>query len=508
MRALNIKIYILLSFALCVNALLATEVYKFKTAGQGPNMFKQYSMCRNNANNGFVYAGTTKNALNEDIIHIVSTDNTFATSWSYGYSETNGHTLNCTKIAPRGGAGGYWISGYFGEGTTSSDPHYPFVMQIDNNGNIVQHSIGNFQPGVFLDVEPTSDGGCIAVGVESSSIKETETISGRRGLVVKFNASLGINWSKEFTSVYAQTNPYNQFFELAENVTVINSSYTGYVDEYFIMGSVSDTGSNNTVPNLCYISLDNTGNAYYTKTSLKYGNAADAIYDSADNSIYFAGKKDVKIVDQQLVLGRIDLTSGSIAYQKTFEGISQFPFVHVNYPNKIVLENDYIWLMGYVKNYVLNNSSTQCTNIMIPFYAKFEKDTGLSLLFGINHKDTIHTRGYPTEESGFLYAYDNSSITFDRYYTSVFFPEMGCNYYDNDSTFRLGMCGYYNNSSPVVFKLHCFSTELGQCDYLSRNLKFNPKSPDIIDIVIENYNYTSKTLIITKNSITLDDDGC
>ena len=164
--------------------------------------------------------------------------------------------------------------------------------------------------------------------------------------------------------------------------------------------------------------------------------------------------------------------------------------------------------MGYVKNYVYNSSSTQCTNIMIPFYAKFEKDTGLSLLFGINHTDTSHTRGYPTEESGFLHAYDNASITFDRYYTSVYFPEMGCSYIDNNNTFRLGMCGYYNNSSPVVFKLHCFSTELGQCDYLSRNLKFNPKSPDIIDIIIENYNYTSKTLIITKNSVTLDDDGC
>jgi hypothetical protein len=471
-------------------------------------MFKQYSMCRNNSNDGFVYAGTTKNSFNEDIIHIVSTNNSFATNWSFGYSEVNGHTLNCTKIAPRGSSRGYWVSGYFGEGTSSSDPHYPYIMKIRNNGNVVIHSIGNFQPGVFLDVEPTRDGGCIAVGFESSTINETENNSGRRGLIVKFDSSLNIVWSREYTSVYAQTNPYNQFFEIAENVTVINSASTGYKDEYFIMGSVSGAGSSATVPYASYVYLNNTGGANYAHTCISYGNASDAVYDSTDNSIYYSAKKDAGIGDQYGVFGKIDVTTGNVIYQKNMEGASEYPFAHILYPYKIVLENDYFWLMGYVKNYVYNYTSTQCPNIMIPFIAKFDKNTTTNVVFGINHTDTIHTRGYPTEESGFLYSYDNASITFSKYYTPVYFPEMGCRYFDNSNAFRLGMCGYYNNTSPVIFKLQLFSTELGQCDYLSRSVSIANETIFNIEIVLDPYNYKAKTLTIHKNTITLDDDGC
>ncbi len=508
MKKFYIQLCLLMAFALFNLQSFATEVYKYKTAGQGPNMFKQYSMCRNNSNDGFVYAGTTKNSFNEDIIHIVSTNNSFATNWSFGYSEVNGHTLNCTKIAPRGNSLGYWVSGYFGEGTSSSDPHYPYIMKIRNNGNVVLHSIGNFQPGVFLDVEPTRDGGCIAVGFESSTINETENNSGRRGLIVKFDSSLNIVWSREYTSVYAQTNPYNQFFEIAENVTVINSASTGYKDEYFIMGSVSGAGSSATVPYASYVYLNNTGGANYAHTCISYGNASDAVYDSTDNSIYYSAKKDAGIADQYGVFGKIDVTTGNVIYQKNMEGASEYPFAHILYPYKIVLENDYFWLMGYVKNYVYNHTSTQCPNIMIPFIAKFDKNTTTNVVFGINHTDTIHTRGYPTEESGFLYSYDNTSITFSKYYTPVYFPEMGCSYYDNSNTFRLGMCGYYNNTSPVIFKLQLFSTEIGQCDYLSRSVSIANETIFNIEIVLDPYNYTAKTLTIHKNTITLDDDGC
>jgi hypothetical protein len=98
--------------SLLINNLNATEVYKSKSTGMGPNIFKQYSMVRANSNDGFVYSGTTKAPSGQDVIHILKTDDNFNTIWSYYYRESVDLYLNSTKICKTNDNSGYWICVY------------------------------------------------------------------------------------------------------------------------------------------------------------------------------------------------------------------------------------------------------------------------------------------------------------------------------------------------------------------------------------------------------------
>ena len=512
MRALNIKIYILLSFALCVNALLATEVYKFKTAGQGPNMFKQYSMCRNNANNGFVYAGTTKNTNYEDYIHISECNDLLNTTWSFKYTPPLGYTLNCTKIIKKQDKTGYWISGYLGNGTNDTNLHYPFIMEVDNIGNIMQQKIGNFQEAVFLDVEPTCDGGCIAVGFESKGIAEIERQSGRRGLIVKFNDTLGVIWSREFTSSYSQYNQSNSFYESAENVTVVNTPATGNLDYYFISGSVSsyEVSCNNlpTSTNLFMAYLDNNGSTQFMQTTLLNAVAFDASLDSINYSMYVVGKRDICIVTQDACICNVDLSTGTYS-QILFEGsYTGFPFAHFLVPYKIEHQNDSLFIFGYVRAYA-QASSVTTTDIMIPFTLKLLKSDYNAHTLEINHSNRLKTMNYPSEDPGFLNNWDaNSTLKLSYHFPSINGPEPAV-LYKHQNTRKWAMIGYFSvNNPPSPYVLHLFRSESARCTPFYQAIDWAAKSDPSDDLIMNPYNFTVIKPQIIQSPLNLDQSDC
>jgi hypothetical protein len=399
----------------------ATELFKSKAPGGGVNEFKQYSMCRNNANNGFLYAGTSKNIWGDDAIHIIKTDNGFTTIWSFSYMEVQQHSLNATKIINNNAGTGYWISGYWGDG----GGFYPFVMQIDELGNVTMHNMGNTK-GVFLDVAPTSDNGCIAVGFLSDLIQESVPTS-RRGFVAKFNGVLAINWTNIF---HANTRSItdNNYFECAENVTVINNSFTGNVDTYFITGSVSsiDINTGGNVPHLFYLYVNNAGTLTYKFTSLQHGVAYDVAYDASEHSVYFIGRWDIRNTDQASVIGRISVGSGLLTYQKLFEGSSiGFPFPHSPVPYKIELDGNQLMVFGYVRAYVYSSPPTvSSTDLVIPFHAVLNKIDASQVSFTLNHTNINRTMGYPSQDPSMLNAWDNVSAAFSTNFPSFYVPEM------------------------------------------------------------------------------------
>ncbi len=488
----------------------ATELFKSKAAGGGANEFKQFSMCRNNLNNGFLYAGTSKNIWGDDAIHIIKTDNAMNTVWSFSYMEVQQHSLNATKIINNSAGSGYWISGYWGDG----GGFYPFVMQIDELGNVTMHNMGNTK-GVFLDVAPTSDGGCIAVGFLSENIQESVP-TGRRGFVAKFSPILTINWTNVFHgSARAIRYSDNNFFECAENVTVINNIRTGNTDYYFITGSVSDTlvdSPSKNLPNLFYLYIDNTGGLIYKSTSLRLGNAFDAVYDATDHSIYFIGKYDAKPADQQGVVGKIDVGTGILLYQKFFEGgFIGYPYPHFVVPYKIELNDDKLMIFGHVRASIVSSSPTVTSdNIMIPFHAVLNKSDASQVSFTLNHTNLNRTLGYPSQDPGLLNAWNNVSAIYTAHFPSIYVPEMGIKYLDINGNVQWGMVSYSDQSGPPVqYDLQLITSEAsGECYPFNANLVFNVKT----DLTIETHYvpviYDYHTMYILKTAIVLADVKC
>ncbi|MDI1233834.1 MAG: hypothetical protein PSX81_06110 [bacterium] len=486
----------------------ATEVFKSKAAGGGVNEFKQYSMCRNNLNNGFLYAGTSKNIWGDDAIHIIKTDNALNTVWSFTYMEVQQHSLNATKIINNATGNGYWISGYWGDG----GGFYPFVMQIDELGIVTMHNMGNTK-GVFLDVAPTIDGGCIAVGFLSDNIQESVPTS-RRGFVAKFSAVLAINWTNVFhTNTRSITD--NNFFECGENVTVINNAYTGNVDTYFITGSVSDidpnTGGN--VPNLFYMYLNNTGGLNYKFTSLRWGVAYDVAYDAADHSVYYIGRWDKRNIDQAAVIGKIDVASGILNYQKLFEGSSiGFPFPHSPVPYKIEVDGGQLMVFGYVRAYVYSifPSSISSDDLVIPFHAVLNKMNASQVSFTLNHTDINRTNGYPSQNPGLLNAWDNVSAAFTASFPSFYVPEIAAKYKDILNNTQWGMIGYSDQSgAPLEYDLQLISSEgTGECYPYEYSLDFYNESQVIIDTHYVPISYDAHIMYIQKNTLNCSDETC
>ncbi len=502
----KIAIVLLVLFSTFFNA-NATEVFKSKAAGGGVNEFKQYSMCRNNLNNGFLYAGTSKNIWGDDAIHIIKTDNAMNTVWSFSYMEVQQHSLNATKIINNNLGSGYWISGYWGDG----GGFYPFVMQIDEFGNVTMHNMGNTK-GVFLDVAPTSDNGCIAVGFLSDNIQES-TPTGRRGFVAKFGPLLAINWTNIFHSNLRSVKD-NNFFECAENVTVINNSNTGNLDTYFITGSVSDIDPNGggSVPNLFYMYINNIGGLNYKFTSLRWGVAYDVAYDLTDHSVYFIGRWDQRNIDQAAVIGKIAVGTGLLIYQKLFEGNSGgFPFPHSPVPYKIEVNGDQLLLFGYIRAYVYSSPPTiSSDDLAIPFHAVLNKSNASQVSFTINHTNINRTNGYPSQNPGMLNAWDNVSAVFTASFPSFYVPEIGVRYKDIFNNTQWGMIGYNDKSgAPIEYDLQMISSEgTGECFPYEYSLYFKNESQLLIDTHYLPILYDTHIMYIQKNLLICDDDNC
>jgi len=100
--------------------------------------------------------------------------------------------------------------------------------------------------------------------------------------------------------------------------------------------------------------------------------------------------------------------------------------------------------------------------------------------FYINHTNPVHTNQYPLEDIGFLNAHDNTYIIFN--FSSLFVPEMGLIYKDNEQNTQWGMVGYYNQSNiPPVFDLHLMNSLVqGECSSLSRDLIINSPLQNIV----------------------------
>jgi hypothetical protein len=428
---------------------------------------------------------------------------------SYYYEENYSITTNSTKICKNNDGNGYIISGYFGNGSI----YYPLILFIDGNGNLTDQTILDI-PGVYLDVEATNDGGCIAVGFQSESIKQESGNSGRKGLITKFDASLNQTWSRVFHNVLSLDND-NSSFNIAENVSVINSIHTNYIEHYFVMGTISNVngvrnGASTVVPHAYATYIDVNGNLIYEQTYKIDYVFTDATYDNNNHEIIFVGKWDEN-QDQGSHIGKISVFNGSISSFKSFEGNSnsQF-FMHFPCPYKIVLKNNQLHVFGYERTLHVNN--LRRNKVMIPYYSIF--DINLNVInVVLNHTDTTKTNLYPLLDADFLNCYDgtygsSSFNVFSFCNLSVFAPEVE-DVYELDNNLHYAMLGYYDYSNNGTFDLHIYnSSGNNQCDYIERSFQFGLPSINTIETYESLVSYIALKKNIIKNDMILTQEIC
>jgi hypothetical protein len=503
-----------------INNLKATEVYKSKVAGMGANQFKQYSMVRANSNDGFVYSGTTKGPNGQDVIHILKTDDNLATVWSYYYEVSNVVSFNSTKICKTYDENGYFISGYLQVGSTNQ----ALILRIDNSGAIIDNTAVNSHEGVFLDVEPTSDGGCIAVGFQSASMNLVST-TGRRGLIMKFNNTLNIDWSRVFHGSVRGTR--DLFFpEIAENVTVVNSSITNNQDEYFVMGTITDLHliSPPTPPDTTnlhqgyYCRVDITGNLIYENTTSNAHIIYDCVYDNDRNSIFFVGKFEESFIGNPPapIIGEINFTAGINLRVYSFEGVFVIPQPHSPMPYKIEIKGDDLYIFGYIRNFNLGGGASNIIeDLKIPYRCKVNKYTFNFSDFYMNHIDINRTMHYNGEEPGFLHSWNGISPLnyFADSCASFYTPEMGVIFEDENENIQWGMVGYYDTDLSIpntsVFDLHLMtSLNSGECNpFLKEMEKFELSFESNESVNVPAFESLVK-LVIQRNIMFLNETSC
>jgi len=480
----------------------------------GANQYKQYSMVRANSNDGFVYSGTTKGPNGQDVIHILKTDDNLATVWSYYYEVSNVVSFNSTKICKTYDENGYFISGYLQVGSTNQ----ALVIKIDNSGNITDNTIVNSHEGVFLDVEPTSDGGCIAVGFQSETISLITT-TGRRGLIIKFNSSLNISWSRAFHS-RTRLIVDNYFSEMAENITVVNSAATNNLDEYFIMGSITfeDNLNNFNGHQGYYCRIDNSGSLIYENTIYRGYLIYDCIYDIVKNSIFFVGKYDEFYIMSPSfpIIGEINFINGIGVQVFSFEATLSLPQPHTPIPYKIEIDGNELYLFGYVRNYNLGGGFNNIIkDISIPFRCKVNKNSFTFSDFYINHTNINRTKKYNGIEPGFLGSWQGivPLIYFTDSCSAFYTPEMGVVFKDYNDVLQWGMVGYYDTDISLpntsVFDLHLItSLNGGECAPVQKEIQNDINQFTSTSNVNVPAFETSYDIIIQKNIMNLNQISC
>ncbi len=480
-------------------------------------------MCRSNDDTGFIYCGTVTNTNGVDRLHVIRTDNSYNTLWSYCY-EVNGLSSSGTKIIGKPN-NEYWVSGYIGTSTSTTQDKVPFVMKIDDLGNEIKHIFGGTYPnpsvllyGVFLDVEPTPDDGCIAVGFLSKEITESNSpANAKRAYIVKFDNLLNVQWETSYVDTGHNHSPDNLYYDVAENVTVVGNEYfvTGSISykEYIYNATLKKNVYQKTVPSLFYAKYDNLGNNIYAHSVYQVACGFDAYYDGNEDNFYIIGNFDVGPSGQASIICKVNFSTGALFNNQVtlFEGLyTNFPYPHIITPYKLFVADNLIYIYGYTRLY--NTTSITSDNIMIPFRLVLNKSDYSQVSLSINHTDINRTNGYPGMDVGFLNAtVGASSGSFSAYFPSVFAPEVACHYIDNNNNLQWAMVGYFDRPGGLNnnFELHCFGSENVECVPLDRDYSpftddanFDP--PHIMPFGLNHYNSAA----VIRTTLTLIDNSC
>jgi hypothetical protein len=187
---------------------------------------------------GFVIGGSTGGFSSSEDMYLVKLDSTGSIQWtkvynSFGYDRIHGIKQTAD--------GGYYISGYVGDGYGLFDMA---IAKVDNIGNIVwSKSSGSVQAEEFRKLSLTADGGFLVAGYNASLGAGAKDVQ-----AMKLSGNGDIEWAKTYGTWYEDFN---------------SSCIVASDGNYVLAGAVDISGSYDIRPTL--IKLDTLGNIIWAK---------------------------------------------------------------------------------------------------------------------------------------------------------------------------------------------------------------------------------------------------
>jgi Secretion system C-terminal sorting domain len=269
---------------------------------------------------------------------------------------TNEYCYNITNYSFSSGAG-YIISG----ASLEAGILRPHVWLIDQNGVILAHKVFNRSTasGAAMHATPTSDGNFLVSGFVDFGA------SGKQGLVMKLNTSLGIVWHKLINS---PTPNVSSDWDICEFGCEVDNAY-------FITGTSNNNNANNLGHVVLALWLNKTTGAIVTNKSFAVSGGVNefgtsAFYSSSDSKLYVLSNSFTKSgfsVTTFTGTTPSTVTSTSKKYEQIFS-----PF---NYPLGYSIKINTVSPNELLVAGMLSSEETATPNLR-PFLVKIDRPLG------------------------------------------------------------------------------------------------------------------------------------
>lgn len=373
-RSLRLCFITLIGAFLC-NTSHAIDITYSKTAPSPVSYVQGNSILRTNNNDGLITAGTTENPSNpvQKEIHVIKTNDGGVQIFSKRYNIFSQQNLYCARINYNVNQNGYVIVGT----TSLNDSTFqPFIIEIDELGNVINTKVWGQVGLAFLDVTPTPQGNYVFTGFRGKSVGNLQ--DSRVGVVVKTDGAFNQIWTHEFASNYSYLPNFAHRWNIGEKI--IAFMHEGQ-EKYFVTGGTqrpSDINFPAQGINVVALSIliDQNGNLLWNNSCMDFEFGADAEYDSLTKNIYVLCNRADPAGDLISHIYRLDVLSGVYNYGYWFEGnTGTVPIgFHDIYSYKLKIKGDIAVVFGILRNYIKNPG----TNIQDSLYNSFRLEFNIS----------------------------------------------------------------------------------------------------------------------------------
>jgi hypothetical protein len=425
----------------------------------GTDVNKNYSIIRNNANDGFILCGSSFSLQGIAPTIISIKDNGFV-NWSKSFVFSSNKFGHAHAICPNFDSSGYVIVGqYYESGKFNS---HGFVMEITEIGTL-STSFSSAMPGGFSNIKNTLDSGYLITGFTSA---DTALFTpNREAMICKFDSDLNLSWGKTFISAEYEKHGFKNRYEHAE-VIVNFISPTSERQMHFVAGSYTTTGLlGKQVPAMVYFLLDENGMLVSFESTEKYFTPVDAIYDSNTKKMIVLSNKtfDLGAGSSFGVISIIDpFNSGSID-NKSYKVYASGTDVTYYLPqllsfHKITHFDGKYKTFGYVRK--LGTLGEQVKESNFPFYADFNPANFSNPISKIIIRSREVQSGYLSDNTGLWGTAFSETDGYPSGLTPpMLTPDMGCSFLDKNNVPRFGMISYCKIDPITNFhSLHLLSS--------------------------------------------------
>ncbi|MBE0570088.1 MAG: T9SS type A sorting domain-containing protein, partial [Ignavibacteriaceae bacterium] len=402
---------------------------------------------------GYIIGGSTASFSSSEDMYVVKLDSTGLIQWAKVYNSFGYDRIHGVKQTADGG---YYISGYVGDGNGLFDMA---IAKIDAVGNMVWAKYsGSAQAEEFRKLSITPDGGFLVAGYNASIGMGAKDVQ-----VMKISSSGIIEWAKTFGTMYED----------------FNSSCIVASDGNFVLsGALDISGSYGVRPTL--IKLDTMGNIIWAKYYQGYiEDWGRDLIETPDGGFLLVGETKSYGLggSQDIFLIKTDNT-GNVVWAKAIGGIGN-EMVHC-----AILSSD--------SKYVISGSTNS--------YGFGSNDAFLMKVDLSGDIEWFHTYGGNTNDNGYdvVEGIDQGFALTGRRSSNTLGGDDVWLVKTDAAGFSNCAFGTYNPNVFVISNLQAINLNLGTLDFIAAaNLTLTTITPNsgqttscaIIPVELKSFNY-------------------